>query len=68
MVGNVVEPTDRCQGCGKPLSGRQKTGCSARCRAEASRTKRKEEALAEVVRIEQAVRTLRRIWGEEEST
>ena len=29
-----------CRGCGGPLVGRQKTGCSARCRARVSRHRR----------------------------
>lgn len=33
-----------CQGCGKPLRGRQKVACSDPCRAKANR-RRKAEAL-----------------------
>lgn len=68
MAGNVVESTDRCQACGKPLTGRQKTGCSPRCRAEASRRKRREEALIALGRAETALRDLRLLLtGESEN-
>ncbi len=63
----MIDCPDRpCPVCEAPMTGRQRTGCSGKCRAEASRRRRKEEALAAVVTVEQAVRTLRRIWGEED--
>ena len=63
----MVEYPDRpCPVCKAPMTGRQRTGCSGKCRAEAARRRRKGEALTAVGRIEQAVRTLRLIWGEED--
>ena len=47
------------------MTGRQKSACSGKCRAELSRFKRKEEALAALVSLEVALRTLRRVWGAE---
>ncbi len=64
----VSYPDRPCPVCKRPMTGRQKTGCSGKCRAEASRRRRKAEALVAVATVEAALRMLRRIWGEEEST
>lgn len=50
-------PNRPCPVCGKPLSGRQKTGCSGKCRAEASRKRRQREMMAA---LDEAERMLRR--------
>jgi predicted nucleic acid-binding Zn ribbon protein len=58
-------PDHPCPICKGPMTGRQKSACSGKCRAELSRFKRKEEALAALVSLEVALRTLRRVWGAE---
>ncbi len=53
-------PNRSCPVCGTPLGKRQKSACSGKCRAEASRLKRKEDALVALEATERALRTLRR--------
>ena len=57
----MVDCPDRCcPVCKTPMTGRQKSGCSGKCRAELSRLKRKEDALVALEATERALRTLRR--------
>lgn len=42
VTANLVESSDRCSACGKPLTGRQRLSCSGRCRAALSRKKKAE--------------------------
>ncbi len=57
-------PNPPCPICKGPMTGRQKTGCSGKCRAELSRRKRKEEALVALDEAERALRRVRRALGE----
>jgi len=62
--GGLVESGDRCEGCGKPLTGRQKTGCSARCRAVAARRRRRGKVLAALDELERGLEKVRRLLGD----
>ena len=53
-----------CRGCGTPLRGRQKTSCSARCRARMSRHRlntAQQERDAEIRTLLEAA--LNKLWG-----
>ncbi len=53
----------RCETCGTPLTGRQKSACSARCRAALSRRKRAEAQEERDQRLQRLVETLAREVG-----
>ncbi len=58
----MVNCPDRpCPVCKGPMTGRQKSACSGKCRAETSRRKRKEEALAALDEAERALREVRQM-------
>ncbi len=52
-------PDHRCPVCKGPMMERQKTGCSGRSRAEASRKRRSEALIATLDEAERALRKLR---------
>ena len=54
----VSYPDRPCPVCKSPMTGRQRSACSGKCRAELSRRRRKEEALAA---LDEAERTLRKV-------
>lgn len=45
-----------CEGCGVPLTGRQRKACSPRCRAKASRDRRAQDLLKRNRRIQEALK------------
>jgi len=58
----MVEYPDRpCPVCKHPMTGRQKSACSGKCRAEASRKQRREALAAALDEAERALRKIRRV-------
>ena len=53
----------RCKSCGTPLTGRQKSACSARCRAALSRRMRAEAQGERDQRLQRLVETLAKEVG-----
>ena len=61
----MVSCPDRpCPVCKTPMTSRQKSACSGRCRAEASRRRRDRERTAALDEAERALRKVRRALGE----
>ena len=62
----VSYPDRPCPVCKGPMTDRQKTGCSGKCRAEASRNRRRQDLTAALDEAERALRRVRRVvWGDE---
>ncbi len=63
----MIDCPDRpCPVCNAPMTGRQRTGCSGKCRAEASRRRRDQALSAALNEAERALREVRRVvWGDE---
>ncbi len=60
----MVSCPDRpCPVCKTPMTGRQKSGCSGKCRAEASRKRRRQDLTAALDEAERALREVRQmLW------
>ncbi len=62
----VSYPDRPCPVCKGPMTGRQRTGCSGKCRTEASRNRRRQDLTAALDEAERALRKVRRVvWGDE---
>ncbi len=55
----VSYPDRPCPVCKRPMTGRQKTGCSGRCRAAVSRRNRQRKLLATLDEADRALRKVR---------
>ncbi len=56
----VDYPDHPCPVCKTPMTGRQKTGCSGKCRAAASRRRKQQEFGAALDEAERALKKARR--------
>ena len=59
-------PDRRCPVCKGPMAEQKESACSGKCRAEASRNRRRQVLTAALDEAERALRRVRRVvWGDE---
>jgi len=64
LLAALAEPSRECENCGKPLSGRATTACSARCRAALSRQRDAAARLARDKRLRSLLLMAQRALGD----